>query len=119
MARGVGKLAAHLAGQGVECHVQGMADIEVLALFAQVGRAQAHGEEGAGQRLDDVPDGDARGQFAAATVLQATVLAAPLGAGVAQVADDLVQLPVHRLAAGGDIGKSVHWGTCKTRSGSL
>ncbi|MNQ91517.1 hypothetical protein D3C85_1069030 [compost metagenome] len=107
---GVAQLAADFAGQGVERHVQGVADVEVLAFLAQVRRTQAHGEEGAGKGFDDMPDGDARRQFAAAAVLQPAVLAAPLGTGVAQLADDLVELPVDRLAAGGDVGKSVHGG---------
>ncbi|MCY1448455.1 hypothetical protein D9M71_651220 [compost metagenome] len=119
MPSGVAQLAADFAGQGVERHVQGVADVEVLAFLAQVGRTQAHGEEGAGKGFDDMPDGDARWQFATAAVLQPAVLAAPLGAGVAQLADDLVELPVDRLATGGDVGKSVHGGTCKARSGSL
>ncbi|MNO00852.1 hypothetical protein D3C81_2208280 [compost metagenome] len=66
-----------------------------------------------------MPDRDPRGQLAATAVLQSTMLAAPLGAGVAQLADDLIELPIDRPAAGGDIGESVHWGTCKARSGSL
>ena len=91
----VAQFQACLGQQGIERRVQGVANVEVLALLAQVHRPQAHGEQRAAQGFKDFCHGRSRRQLAP-TLLTAdpTVAGTPLITGIAQLADDGVQLPM-------------------------
>ena len=82
LARGVAQLKARLGQQCGQRRVQGVAHIEVFALFAQVHRAQAHGEQRATQLLENLAHRLARGQLAPALLATASAIAAaPLVTG--------------------------------------
>ncbi|MNH16648.1 hypothetical protein D3C79_762960 [compost metagenome] len=92
---GVAQLQAGLGQQGGQRGIQGMADVEVFAFFAQVDRAKAHGEQRAAQLLQDVPHRFARRQLTPALLAAAAAIAGtPLFTGTAQAGDDALQLPV-------------------------
>jgi hypothetical protein len=95
MARRVAQFQASLGQQGGQRGVEGMADVEVFAFFAQVHRAQAHGEQRAAQLLENLPHRLARRQLAPALLANAAAIAAaPLLTGAAQAGDDALQLPM-------------------------
>lgn len=72
-----------------------MADVEIFALFAQIDRAKAHGEQRAAQLLQNLPHRLARRQLAPALLANAAAITgAPLLTGAAQATDDALQLPV-------------------------
>ena len=83
----------HLFAQAVERCVEGVADVEILVFLAQVGRAEAHREEGAAQAVDDEAQGFAGGQLAAAVFAQALLGVTPAFAHGAQPGDNVVEIP--------------------------
>ncbi|MCY1299377.1 hypothetical protein D9M70_489020 [compost metagenome] len=98
LAGGVAQLQTHLGEQIVERGVEGMADVEVLALLAQVAGPEAHGEQRTAQGLEDLRHRLPRRQLAATQLTNPAGAAAPLATHGAQLGDDPLQLPVQRLA---------------------
>ena len=91
LACGVTQLQARLGQQRSQGSIEGVANVEVLALLAQVDRAQAHREQRTAQLLKHLAHRLARRQLAPALLANASAIAAaPLLTGAAQAADDAV-----------------------------
>lgn len=78
----IAQFKASLGKQGGQRGIQGMADIEIFAFFAQIDWAQAHGEQRAAQLLQNLPHRLARRQLAPALLANAAAITgAPLLTG--------------------------------------
>ncbi|MNB92312.1 hypothetical protein D3C75_394140 [compost metagenome] len=95
VARGVAQFEPRLGQQRIQRHIEGVADVEIFALFAQVNRPQAHREQRTAQRFENLRHGCAGRQFATALLAAGpAVLCTPLFTCRAQLADDGLQLPM-------------------------
>ncbi|MOA12979.1 hypothetical protein D3C78_1330050 [compost metagenome] len=79
---------ADLLQQGVERRVEGMPNVEVFALQAQVGWPQEHGEQCARQRLDHLAHDLARWQLALVWFAAAAMPGHPIAARGTQPVDN-------------------------------
>ena len=80
------------ASRAMQRGIERVADVEVLAVLAQVGRAQPHREQRALELLDHLLDGQRRRQLAAARLAGSVVGGAPVVARGAQAAHDVGQV---------------------------
>ncbi|MNX02486.1 hypothetical protein D3C86_320440 [compost metagenome] len=112
VAADVMQFQTHLVQQRIQGRADGVPDIEVLDLFAQVDGTQAHREQGPTEILDDLAQAFLRGELAqAGVVAQPASGTAPGDARVAQAGHDAVQVPV----GGGNMGGAVH---CRAPDGA-
>ncbi|MNN30492.1 hypothetical protein D3C81_1441420 [compost metagenome] len=87
-AGGMAQLQADLLQQGVERRVEGVADVEVFALQAQVGWPQEHGKQCSRQRLDHLAHDLARWQLALVWFAAAAMPGHPIAARGTQPVDN-------------------------------
>ena len=78
MARPITQLQPHLFEQGMQRDIKRMPDVEVFALLAKIGRAQAHGKEGAFEAFRHRYEGLSRRQVTAAGFQLPSLAGAPM-----------------------------------------
>jgi len=77
--RGVVQLQQHLLVQRMQCTIQRVGHVEVLAFLPQIGRPQPHGEQCPAKRVDDVANGSRSRQFPPSAFVVARAGFAPKG----------------------------------------
>jgi hypothetical protein len=98
------QLKTRLVQERVKSDVEGVADVEVFALFTQIDRAQSHWEQRPAQGFENIAHGLAGRQLTTAHfTTDASVEGAPIITGSAQLTDDPVQLPMTGQAFGASL----------------